>query len=189
MPKSVLREYAESLIVALILALVIRTFFLQAFKIPTGSMRPTLMEGDRILVDKVRYGIKIPFSPWRLPGFREPRRGDVVVFQAPDDSHRDFIKRLVAVEGDEVEIRDLRLWVNGRPLTAPPIFREMVYYNRGSFGQSGQPVKVPAGCYFFLGDNSASSKDSRYWGFLPKDRIIGRAFLIYLPFRRIHWIR
>ena len=187
--KSVFREYAESLFVALVLALIIRTFFLQAFKIPTGSMQPTLMVGDRILVDKVRYGIKIPFTHWRLPAVQEPQRGDVVVFEAPDESHRDFIKRLIAVGGDEVEIRDLHVWVNGRPLSDPPILREIFYYNRGPFGQGGRPVKVPPGCYFFLGDNSGSSKDSRYWGFLPKDKIVGRAFVIYLPLRRIRWIR
>ena len=187
--KSVFREYVESFIVAVLLALLVRTFFVQAFKIPTGSMRPTLIEGDRILVNKVVYGIRIPFTGWRLPALRNPQRGDIVVFEAPDDSHKDFIKRLVAVENDEVEIGDLRVWVNGRPLTEPALFREMVYYNRGPFGQLGKPVKVPPGHYFFLGDNSGSSKDSRYWGFLPKGHIIGRAFLSYWPPRRIRWLR
>ena len=183
--KSVFREYVESFVVAILLALVVRTFFIQAFKIPTGSMRPTLMEGDRILVNKVVYGIPIPFTDWRLPAVRKPRRGDIVVFHAPDDKKKDFIKRLVAVGGDVVEIKEFRIWINGKPLTDPPIFRQMTYYNRGSFGESGQPVKVPAGYYFFLGDNSASSRDSRYWGFLPESKIIGRAFVIYWPPRRI----
>lgn len=184
-PKSVFREYAESVVIAVLLALLVRTFFLQAFKIPTGSMRPTLVDGDRILVDKVTYGIKIPFTPVRLPRIRPPQRGDLVVFRSIDDPRRDFIKRLVAVGGDTIEIRDLKLWVNGRPLNDPPVFRQMVYYNRGSFAQQGQPVKVPPGCYFFLGDNSASSRDSRYWGFLPESKIIGRAFVIYWPPKRI----
>lgn len=183
--KSAFREYAESLIVAVLLALVVRTFFVQAFKIPTGSMRPTLIEGDRILVDKITYGIKIPLTGWRLPDIRPPHRGDVVVFRSVDDPRRDFIKRLAGLPGDTVEVRDMRLWVNGRPLTEPGIFREMVYYNRGTFGQEGQPVKVPASHYFFLGDNSASSRDSRYWGFLPESHVIGRAFVIYWPPRRV----
>lgn len=186
--KSVFREYAESLIIAIILALVVRAFFVQAFKIPTGSMRPTLMEGDRILVNKVLYGIKIPFTSWHLPEIRSPRRGDMVVFRAPDDKHRDFIKRLVALGNDTVEIRDLHLWVNGRPLTDPPVFRQINYYNRGDYGQAGKPAKVPADHLFFLGDNSASSRDSRYWGFLPENRVIGKAFLIYWPPRRIRWL-
>ena len=187
--KSAFQEYAESIVVAVILALVVRTFFVQAFKIPTGSMQPTLMVGDRILVNKVVYGIPVPFTSWRFPKVREPQRGDMIVFQAPDDPHRDFIKRLVAVGGDEVEIRDLRLWINGRPLTDPPKFRELVYYNRGPFGQLGKPVKVPPRQFFFLGDNSASSRDSRYWGFMPKSHIIGKAFVIYWPPRRIRWLR
>lgn len=187
--KSGFREYAESIVLAVLLAVFVRTFFLQAFKIPTGSMRPTLMEGDRILVDKVVYGIQIPFTHRRLPAVRKPQRGDLVVFRSPDDIHRDFIKRLAAVGGDEVEIRDLRLWINGRLLTEPPVFRERVYYNRGSYGEAGKPVKIPPGHYFFLGDNSNSSRDSRYWGILPEEKIIGRAFLIYWPPRRIRWLK
>ena len=187
--KSVLREYVESLLIAILLALVVRTFFLQAFKIPTGSMRPTLLEGDRILVDKVTYGIRMPLTTWRLPKIRGPRRGDLVVFRSTDDPRRDFIKRLVALGGDTIEIRDFRLWVNGRPLADPPIFGELRYYNRGSYGQSGQPVTVPAGHCFFLGDNSASSRDSRYWGFLPESHIVGRAFCIYWPPRRIRGVK
>ena len=187
--KSAFREYVESLVVAAVLALVVRTFVVQAFKIPTGSMRPTLIEGDRILVDKVTYGIKIPLTHWRLPDIRPPRHGDLVVFRAVDDPRRDFIKRLVALEGDTVEIRDLRLWINGKPAAEPPLFRDMVYYNRGTFGQEGRPVKVPAGYYFFLGDNSASSRDSRYWGFLPEGNVIGRAFVIYWPPRRVRGLR
>ena len=187
--KSALREYVESLLLAILLALVVRTFFVQAFKIPTGSMRPTLMEGDRILVNKVVYGIPIPFTTTHLPALRHPQRGDMVVFHAPDDLHRDFIKRLAALGGDELEIKELRLWVNGKPLTDPPIFRELVYYNRGPFGEAGKSVKVPPHHYFFLGDNSGSSRDSRYWGFLPEPQVIGRAFLIYWPPRRFRLLK
>jgi len=186
--KSVFREYAESVIVAVLLALVVRTFFLQAFKIPTGSMRPALIEGDRILVDKVTYGIRIPFTTWQLPRIHSPQRGDIVVFRSLEDPSRDFIKRLVAVGGDTVEVKEMRVWVNGRPLNDPPIFRKMVYYNRGDFAQSGQPLTVPPGQFFFLGDNSASSRDSRYWGLLPESKVIGRAFVIYWPPKRIRWL-
>ena len=185
MKKSVFREYVESVVIAVLLALAVRTFFVQAFKIPTGSMRPTLLEGDRILVDKVSYGVRIPFTAWRLPQIRPPQPGDLVVFRSLDDPRRDFIKRLVAKGGDTVEIRDFRLWINGKPVSDPAIFQEITYYNRGNFGEAGKPVKVPEGHYFFLGDNSASSRDSRYWGFLPEGKVIGRAFLIYWPIQRI----
>ncbi len=189
MKKSVFREYLESFLWALALALLIRTFIVAPFRIPTGSMRDTLIEGDRILVDKVIYGIKIPFTPWRLPNVRKPARGDIVVFRSPEDRRKDYIKRLVAVGGDEVEIRDLHLWINGKPLTEPPIFRGRTYYNRGVFGQSGRPIKVPPRHYFFLGDNSTSSRDSRYWGFVSEDEIIGRAFMIFWSLKRIRFLR
>ena len=187
--KSVFREYVESLVIALVLALFVRTFIVQAFKIPTGSMRMTLVEGDRILVDKVGYGIRIPFTDWRLPEVRPPHRGDIVVFRAPDDPGRDFIKRLVGLGGDTIEIRDLKVWVNGKPLKDPPVFTQINYYNRGDYGLPSHPVRVPPGHYFFLGDNSASSRDSRYWGFLPESNVIGRALVIYWPLKRIRWLK
>jgi len=190
MKKSLFREIVvETLIPALVLALFVRTFFIQPFRIPTGSMRPTLMEGDRILVNKVVYGIPIPFTHWRLPRIRAPQRGDIAVFRSPIDRQKDYVKRLVAVGGDEVEIKDLRLWINARLLTDPPIFRELVYYNRGDYGEPGKAVKLPEGHAFFLGDNSGSSRDSRYWGTLPEEKIIGKAFLIYWPPKRIRWLK
>ena len=189
MKKSEFREYAESFIWALALALFIRTFIVAPFRIPTGSMRQTLMEGDRILVDKVVYGIKIPFAGWRLPAVRKPARGDIVVFRSPEDRRKDYIKRLVGLGVDQVEIRDLHLWVNGTALMEPPIFRDQVYYNRGVFGQQGRPITVPPGHYFFLGDNSASSRGSRYWGFVSEDKIIGRAFMIFWPPKRIRFLK
>ncbi|MBI1953331.1 MAG: signal peptidase I [Candidatus Omnitrophica bacterium] len=187
--KSVFREYAESIVTAVLLALAVRTFLVQPYKIPTGSMIPTLIEGDRILVDKVTFGVRIPFTRLRLPAIRQPQRGDLVVFRSPDDNKKDFIKRLAAVGGDEVEIRDLRLWINGRPLTDPPIFQGIAYYNRGPYGTESKPVKVPADHFFFLGDNSASSRDSRYWGFCPKAKVIGRAFCVYWPPRRVRGLK
>ena len=187
--KPLVRELIESALIALVMALFVRTFFVQAFKIPTGSMQPTLMVGDRILVDKVTYGIPIPFADWRLPRMRAPQRGDVVVFRSIDDPRRDFIKRLAAVGGDTLEIKEMRVWVNGRPLSSPPVFRQITYYNRGEYGAPGRPIRVPPGYYFFLGDNSASSRDSRYWGFLPEAKVIGRAFCIYWPIKRIRWLK
>ena len=187
--KPLVRELIESALIALVMALFVRTFFVQAFKIPTGSMQPTLMVGDRILVDKVTFGVPIPFTDWRLPRIRAPQRGDMVVFRAIDDPRRDFIKRLAAVGGDTLEIKEMRVWVNGRPLSSPPVFRQITYYNRGEYGAPGRPIRVPPGYYFFLGDNSASSRDSRYWGFLPEAKVIGRAFCIYWPIKRIRWLK
>lgn len=185
----VAREYLESIAIAVILALAVRTFVVQAFKIPTGSMRPTLMEGDRILVNKFLYGARIPGTSWRLPAVRAPRRGDVIVFLSPEDGRRDFIKRLVGLEGELVEIKDSRIVVNGQPVTTPPIFRALAYYNRGEYGKEGMAVRVPAGHYLVLGDNSASSRDSRYWGFLPTRNLVGKAMVIYWPLRRVRVIK
>lgn len=187
--KSTFREYAESLLIALLMALFVRTFIVQAFVIPSGSMRMTLVEGDRILVDKVTYGIRIPFTDIQLPEIRPPQRGDIVVFRSPEDPSRDFIKRLAAVGGDTVEIRDLRVWINGKSLNDPPVFTRINYYNRGDYGVPNRPIRVPPGHYFFLGDNSSSSRDSRYWGFLPESNIIGRAFVIYWPVKRIRLLK
>jgi len=186
--KSVVREWIESIVVAFILAMIIRSFVVQAFKIPTGSMRPTLIEGDIILVNKFIYGAKIPFTKWRLPALRKPARGDVVVFIYPKDPKKDFIKRLVAYEGDTVEIKDGTVFVNDRPLQQPE-FNSRYYYNRGDFGQEGQRITVPKDAYFVMGDNSASSQDSRYWGFVPHKNLLGEAILIYWPPQRIRIIK
>ena len=188
--KAVTHEWVESIVIALILAMFIRTFALQAFKIPSGSMRMTLLEGDRIIVDKLTYGPLIPFTKYRLPGFSHPKRGDVVVFVFPDDHKKDFIKRLIAVGGETVEIRDQRIYVNGRKVSLKKSSGEEIdYYNRGQYGEPNQVIKVPEDSYFVLGDNSASSMDSRYWGFVPKELMIGRAELIYWPLQRIRLIK
>ena len=182
--KSVVREWVESILIALVLAMFIRTFFIQAFKIPSGSMRMTLIEGDRLMVNKLRYGPKVPFTQYRLPGFTTPQRGDIVVFIFPEDQKRDFIKRLVAMGGETVEIKNGRIYINGR-LSAEPRLKNIYYYNRGSYGQEGQIVKVPKGYYYVLGDNSGSSHDSRFWGFVPEANVVGRAEFIYWPLNRI----
>lgn len=184
---SAAREWIESAVIAFIMAMFIRTFFIQAFKIPTGSMRLTLIEGDRLLVNKLRYGAKIPFTERRLPGLKEPQRGDVIVFICPDDLKKDYIKRLIALPGETIEIMYGDIYINGELLTHPEI-KNIYYYNRGIYGMPNQKVKVPESHYFVLGDNSASSRDSRYWGFVPKEFLIGRAELIYWPPNRIRII-
>jgi signal peptidase I len=187
--KSTLREWIESGIVAAFLAFcVIRPFIIQAFKIPTGSMRPTLMEGDLILVNKFIYGAKVPFTKHRLPKVRDPKRGDVIVFIYPEDVKKDFIKRLIGLPGDMLEIRNGNIYVNNNLLSGPQ-FNKRYYYNRGDFAKEGEVLIVPQDSYFVLGDNSASSKDSRYWGFVPKDNILGMAVTIYWPPQRIRAIK
>lgn len=171
--KAVIIEYAKSLLIAVVLALIIRTFIVQAFKIPSGSMRPTLMEGDRILVNRFIYR------------FKKPERGDVIVFKYPQDMKKDFIKRLIASGGEDVEIASGNILINGEIMTEPAIFKERHYYNRGSYAGQGQTVNVPEGYFYVLGDNSGSSRDSRYWGFVPQKNLRGKAFAIYWPLRRI----
>lgn len=186
--KSVIREWIESIVVAFLLAMIIRTFVVQAFKIPTGSMRPTLLEGDLILVNKFIYGAKIPFSNFRLPAVSQLKRGDVIVFIYPEDRKKDFIKRLIGLPGDTLEIREGTIYINGQPLL-DPVFSQRYYYNRGDLAQEGEKITVPRGSFFVLGDNSASSKDSRYWGFVPESNILGKAIMIYWPPGRIRIIR
>jgi signal peptidase I len=186
--KSVLGDWIESIIIAFLLAMVIRTFVVQAFKIPTGSMRMTLQEGDLILVNKFIYGAKVPFTKFYLPALREPRRGDVIVFVYPEDKKKDFIKRLVGLPGETIEIKGGSIYVNDQPADNP-IFKQIYYYNRGDFNSEGQKIVVPKDSYFVLGDNSISSKDSRYWGFVPKESLLGKAMVIYWPPRRIRVIK
>ncbi len=186
--KLVVLEWVESILIALLLALFIRTFFIQAFKIPSGSMRMTLIEGDRLMVNKLRYGPHIPLTDKRLPGFTKPKRGDIIVFIFPEDPKRDFIKRLIATGGETVEIKDGHIYING-VLSKEPRIKNIYYYNRNSsFGEAHQVVKVPPGNYFVLGDNSASSLDSRFWGFVPEKNLIGRAEFIYWPLNRIRFL-
>jgi signal peptidase I len=186
--KSVIRDWVESIIIAFLLALVIRAFIVQAFKIPTGSMRMTLIEGDLILVNKFIYGAKVPFVKYWLAALRSPKRGDVIVFIYPEDKKKDFIKRLVGLPGEIVEIKGGSIYINGKP--APePVFNQIYYYNRGDFAAPGQKIVVPKDSYFVLGDNSISSKDSRYWGFVPKSNVLGQAMIIYWPPQRIRVIK
>ena len=198
--KSLVREYIEAIGIAILLALVIRTFVIQAFTIPSGSMMDTLLVGDYILVNKFLYGAEVPFTGWHLPGFRQPRRGDIVVFKYPLDEKRDFIKRIAAVPGDELVIREHQVLINGRPATEPYVKPGSGGYvppryvtERGSgdpclaqaaaagekYPEQFGPVAIPRGYYFVMGDNRDNSQDSRYWGCLKREHIRGKAFIIY----------
>ncbi len=184
--KSRLREYAEAIIVALILALIIRAFVVQAFKIPSGSMKPTLLVGDHILVLKFIYGTKIPFTDKRILVFTEPKRGDIIVFRYPQDPTRDFIKRVIGVGGDVIEERNKVVYINGKPLYEPYVqhtdndIRPLSKDVRDNFG----PVYVPEGKLFVMGDNRDQSYDSRYWGFVDMKDVKGKAFIIYWSWDR-----
>jgi signal peptidase I len=184
--KSIVREYAESIIIAILLALVIRTYLVQAFKIPSGSMEDTLAIGDHLLVNKFIYGTKIPFTSASVIKFRDPRQGDVIVFEYPEDPSKDFIKRVIGVPGDVVEGKNKNVFVNGKLYENPHeihkekdiIPKEM--NPRDTFG----PVTVPANSYFMMGDNRDRSYDSRFWGFVSRDKIRGLAFIKYWSWDR-----
>lgn len=171
--KRELWEWAQSILVALALTLVIRTYVIQAFKIPSGSMRPTLMEGDKLFVNKYVYR------------FNPPVRGDIIVFKYPKDMKKDFIKRLVASAGETVEIKDGKLYVDGRLLDDPDRFGKFYYYNHDPYGNPNEKIKVPNDSYYVLGDNSANSQDSRFWGFVPKKNILGKAVFRWWPLDKI----
>jgi signal peptidase I len=176
--KSTFREYAEALLVALALALFIRTFFVQAFKIPSGSMLETLQIGDHLLVNKLLYGLRIPVYGTRLFSYFGPERGDIIVFVYPDDREKDFIKRVVGIPGDEIEIRNKKLFRNGEPVGEEPYARYSEPPEPGRRDNFG-PVTVPEGQVFVMGDNRDHSFDSRFWGFVPYEDIKGKAFVIY----------
>jgi len=179
--KHIVREYAESILIAVVLALFIRTFLVQAFKIPSGSMEDTLAIGDHILVNKFLYGSKIPFTDKRILKIRDPRRGDVIVFEYPEDPSKDFIKRVIGTPGDVIEEKDKQVYINGQPYVNPhEVHKEKDLIPReqnprDNFG----PVKVPADSYFMMGDNRDRSYDSRFWGFVKNPKIKGLAFIKY----------
>jgi len=191
--KSLFREYAEAIIIAVLLALVIRQFAVQAFTIPSGSMMDTLLIGDYILVNKFLLGPEIPFTDKHLPGLRSPEHGDVVVFKYPNDETRDFIKRIVAVGGDTIQVKDNRVWLNGKlieePYVMPGSFRSGLSTHCG-YLYGCEPLVVPPSSYFVMGDNRDNSQDSRYWGFVKREKIRGKAFLIYWSWNaENHWLR
>ena len=179
--KSGLRENVEAIAIAILLALFIRTFVVQAFKIPSGSMKETLQIGDHILVNKFIYGIKLPFVQKTIIPIKEPRKDDIIVFKYPENPKLDFIKRVVGVEGDIIEIRNKKLYVNDElvdrdyAIHTDPHIIPAVYNKRDNFG----PVIVPPDSLFVMGDNRDNSKDSRFWGFVNLKAIKGKAFMIY----------
>jgi signal peptidase I len=194
--KSAFREYAEAIGVAVVLALVIRALVVQAFTIPSGSMMDTLLVGDYILVNKFLYGAALPFVEWRVPGFRDPRRGDIIVFKYPQDERRDFIKRVIGTPGDRIQIKGRQVLVNGQPLTEPytkfaePAWSRGVQETACGYAYGCEPTTVPPDSYFMMGDNRDNSQDSRYWGFVKRDKIKGKAFLIYWSWDGDqHWLR
>jgi signal peptidase I len=186
--KSVLREYAEAIFIAVLLALFIRAFVVQAFKIPSGSMKPTLLVGDHILVNKFIYGIKLPFTNKTLIKLGQPKRGDVIVFKYPLDTKKDYIKRVVGLPGEQVKLADKQLIINGQPMEDPHA-KYSAYGNLRNFG----PVTVPPEHVFVMGDNRDESSDSRVWGFVPLSYLKGKAFLIYWSWDRtsfgVRWNR
>jgi signal peptidase I len=186
--KSVAREYLESVVVAVILALFIRTFAVQAFKIPTGSMEPNLLIGDHLLVNKVVYSPSLTAPEERLLGKKAIQRGHVVVFKFPEDPTRDFIKRVIGLPGETVEIKEKVVYIDGKPIDEPyahflepPLRPDDPEYgtHREDVRDNYGPKVVPPGQLFVLGDNRDNSRDSRFWGFLPRDQVKGRALLVY----------
>jgi len=179
--KSGLRENIEAIAVAVVLALFIRTFVVQAFKIPSGSMKPTLLIGDHILVNKFIYGIKIPFWDKIIIPIKKPGRGDIVVFKFPEDPSKDFIKRVIGIAGDVIEIRNKQLYVNHKRMeTLYGVYLDSSIISgsiqpRDNFG----PVTVPPDSLFVMGDNRDHSYDSRFWGFVRLSALKGKAFIIY----------
>jgi signal peptidase I len=172
------KEYAEALIIALVLALFIRTFVVQAFKIPSESMLQTLQVGDHLLVNKFIYGIKIPFTGRTLIPVSSPHFQDIIVFEYPEDPSKDFIKRVIGVPGDTVELRGGVLFRNGEEVKEPYLARLPPKAFTMHLAEYG-PVAVPEGKYFVMGDNRNNSHDSRYWGFVDQSAILGKAWMIY----------
>ena len=179
--KSRLRENVEAILLAIVIALFIRTFVVQAFKIPSGSMKQTLLIGDHILVNKFIYGVKLPFIRTTLIPIKEPKRGDIIVFKFPEDPKKDFIKRVVGLSGDVVEIRDKQVFINGKPENHPYGVHTDPHVIPGRLQPRDNlgPITIPSDSLFVLGDNRDHSYDSRFWGFVDLKEVKGRAFIIY----------
>ncbi|MBN1833575.1 MAG: signal peptidase I [Deltaproteobacteria bacterium] len=187
--KSAWLEYGEAAAIAVLLALFIRTFIVQAFKIPSGSMEPTLLIGDHIFVNKFIYGIKIPFLRKTLIPFKNPSRGDIIVFIFPKDESKDFIKRLIGLPGEKIEIKGRDIFIDGKRFDDPYGDYEDSLEDWSNPGKACSycTTTVPEGHYFVMGDNRDNSEDSRYWGFVPADSIKGKAFIVYWSWP--HWKR
>lgn len=186
MSKSKVKEYVESIIIAILIALFIRTFIICAYKIPSKSMLPTLLVGDHILVNKFIYGVKIPLLRRTVIPVSQPKRGEIVVFIFPNDRSKDFIKRVIGVAGDKVEIRNKKIFINDQEFKDPyGIYSDSLILPksmqpRDNFG----PVTVPEKSIFVMGDNRDESLDSRFWGFVDLKDVEGKAFIIYWSWNR-----
>jgi signal peptidase I len=184
-PKSQVREMFESICVAVILAFFVRTFVVQAFKIPSGSMEPNLLIGDHLLVNKFVAAPTLTKVEDTLLPIEAIHRGDVIVFKHPKMPERDLIKRTIGLPGETIELRDRRVYINGKPLEEPYahfLFKETADVAPGDVRRNFGPVTVPDGQYFMMGDNRDNSEDSRYWGFLPREYMKGKALFLYVSF-------
>jgi signal peptidase I len=200
--KGKLRENVEALVIAVILALIIRAFVIQAFKIPSGAMENTLLVGDYILVNKFIYGVKLPFTDITVVPIKDPKRDEIIVFKFPGDPSKDYIKRVIGVGGDKLEIRDKKVYVNGEPQSSDfaKFVDPRILTGHKRFGGVDSrrdnlgPIEVPEDKLFVMGDNRDSSNDSRFWGFVDKSAVRGRAILIYWSWdkekrSRVRWSR
>ncbi len=195
--KKEIREWVETIIVAMVLAFFIRAYFIQAFKIPSGSMLETLQLGDHLFVNKFIYGTKIPFTGKKIWKVRDVQRGDVIVFKYPVEPKKDFVKRAIGLPGDEVEIHNKIVFVNNVQLTEPYSQHKdsRIFPDNPDIPTEVRPrdnfpkFKVPPGKYFVMGDNRDNSLDSRFWGLLPEENIKGKAWFIYWPLTRIRIIK
>jgi signal peptidase I len=193
--KHIVRDYAESIIIAVILALFIKAFVVQAFKIPSASMENTMLIGDRLLVNKFIYGIKIPFTDKRILKIRDPRRGDVIVFEYPEDPSKDFIKRVIGTPGDVVQVINKNVYINGNLyINSHEIHKESTIIPEAQNPRDNtRLIKIPANSYFVMGDNRDRSYDSRFWGAVTNDKIEGLAFVKYWSWdsenHRVRWNR
>lgn len=231
--KSAVREYTESILIALFIALVLRVSVVQAYHVPTGSMKSTILAGDYLLVNKFIYGVRTPdaiplvnvrIPHFRLPAFKEPEPGEIVVFKFPPDPSQNYVKRCIAVAGQTVEVRDGLAYISGKPEGKKEFIGKTWDPDEGRFllnyritrddgtsyairliadasleSKNMAPVKIPPGHFFMMGDNRDNSYDSRSWGFVPRDNVVGEAMLVYwssnesLPlielFKKIRWSR
>lgn len=195
--KNAWRENIEAILIAIVIAMFIRTFIVQAFKIPSGSMLETLQIGDQILVNKFIYGVKIPFTNGKtLIPVKDPERGDIVVFKYPEDPSKDFIKRVVAVGGDTLEIKNKKLYVNDKLVTRQPYAEykdHRILSGNVTSRDNLKKISIPDNKLFVMGDNRDNSHDSRFWGFVDLSQVKGEAFIIYWSWNReqfgVRWKR
>lgn len=194
--KGKIREYVESLLIAALIAFFVRSFFIQAFKIPSSSMEPTLLIGDHLLVNRLSYVVKVPFTDKVIFYLRMPKKGDVIVFRYPLDRDKDFIKRVIGTEGDTVEIRNKVVYLNGRPLNDQWGYYsdERIFPFYISPRDNMDKVTVPKDSFFVMGDNRDKSLDSRFWGFVKADDLVGKALIVYFSWDSnardiLHYVR